>query len=1141
MLQLILGRSGTGKTETVFEQLCDLAWAGREGLILLVPEQFSFESERALLHRLGPRLAGSIKVLSFTRMAEEVFREVGGLAGRRMDDATRALLMSRALEQVADTLTLYRRPAADPEAVDTVLSMTAELKQYGITPLELENAAAAMSEGTLRKKVNDMALILGAYEALLSGVTGQTAENAADDGTAGESAPSLSYVDPLDDLSALAERLPDSKLADGALIFVDSFKGFTAPEMAVLRVLMRRAERVTVTLCADTIDDTHGGYGLFSPVIRTAAKLRELARQDGVPVASVQILTENRRAKNDALRFAESGCFMPRPAVYTKPTEQVVIAPCADRYAECDFVARSIRRKLREEGGRCRDFAVVARSLEEYRGVLDAAMEKQGIPFMMDERADVCTEPLITLALAALDAVTGGFSTDDLLRLMKTGLAGFSTHSVSMVENYVLMWRIDGRRWRNEWTWNPNGLSVRADDVSDRTLSYLNLLRRRLIRPLEQLRAALYAGGADGQTFSKAVYEYLVAVRADRLTRLRTAKLDETGEPELADRLSRLWDVLMELLDKIAVVFRGVPLSPPRMTELLRLTAQLTDLGAIPQSLDAVQVGAADRIRFSSPKTVFILGANEGVFPAYPSAQSMLTDNERRELIACGLPLTEASDGKAVEERFLAYAAVAAPSEQLIVCYLLGNAAGDRLSPSVLADSLRRVLPECQVVSDDGADTVESERDAFDCAASRWRQPTAQAAALKDVFRSRPDYTAQVAALDRASERIPAAFEEPDAARRFFGDDMRLSASRVETYHQCRFSYFCKYGLKAEPRRAADLDALAFGTLAHYVMEHLLPGYTAEGFANITKERAFADAARTVQEYADETMGGLEDKTSRFAALLIRLARVTGTLLWQVVRELRQSRFVPVDYELSVGLPDESGKPSIPPVVLTLPDGAKVRVQGKIDRVDVYRKDDTAYVRIVDYKTGTKEFRLSDVVEGINVQMLIYIFSIWQNGGERYGKVTPAGVLYLPAKLPVIQIERDADEQTAETEQIKQLRMNGLLLDDPDIIRAMEYDAVGLFIPAKMNTKGELAKGASVASLEQFGLLKQRMEKLLADMAETLRGGDIAALPVAGEVNACEWCDYRAVCGHEAGDPVRFLAKQDAAEVLAELKKSESS
>lgn len=1126
MLQLLLGRSGSGKTHTIYGRLCDLAWAGDEGLILLVPEQFSFESERTLLKRLGPRMADKVQVLSFTRMAEHVFREVGGLAGRRMDDATRTLIMSRALDLTAHELTLYRRAAADPGAVSTVLSVVSELKQCGISPMELEKTAAAMGESTLRRKTGELSLIMGAFEAAASDVTGNQGN-------------SSKFIDPTDDLTALAERLLESKIAVGAHVFVDSFKGFTAPELEVLRVLMRQATQVTIALCADSIQDTSGGYGLFSQVIHTAAHLRDMAREDGVSVAKIQYLTQNKRVKNEALKAAEAGLFTSLPEIYEQETDGVMIAPCSDIYEECDFAAREIRRRLRKHGGRCRDFTIVARDLAAYRGVLDAAMEKQGIPFVMDERTDIRTDPLVTLIVSALDAVTGGFSSDDLLCLMKTGLAGFSTRSVALVENYALMWRISRSQWRSAWRGNPNGLSVKADEESDRQLWYLNLLRRRLIRPLERLRTALYDPDATGADFSKAIYRYLIDVRADLLTRMRVARLDRCGEPALAERMARVWDVTMELLDKIAVVCGKIACIPEKLTQLFRMTSGLLDIGSVPQSLDAVQVGSADRIRFSDPKTVLILGANEGVFPAYPAPGGILTDNERRELIARGLPLTDTADGRAVEERFFAYAAVAAPSQSLIVSYVEGNSSGESLAPSVLVSSLTRILPNCVISDNRDERSAESERDAFEFAASLWGEPNPRAAALGQVFASREEYAGRIAALERAANRKPAAFSDNETARKLFGSDMWLSASRIEAYYRCRFSYFCKYGLKAEPRRTADLDAMAFGTLTHWVMEQVLPEYSKIGFHHVDRGQVFADAATAVQDYVEETMGGLEDKTGRFAALLQRLTRIAGALLWQVVCELRQSRFVPVDYELSVGGKPEDGKPSIPPVVLSLPDGSKVGVQGKIDRVDVYKRDGVSYVRVVDYKTGSKEFRLSEVVEGINAQMLIYLFAIWQNGGDRYGDVTPAGVLYLPAKLPVVQAERNADGESTKREQTKVLRMNGLLLDDPEIVQAMEGDAEGLFIPAKISSKGEFTKGSAISSLKQFGLLKNKIDRLLVEMAEILKAGDIAAIPAAGQVEACTYCDYRTVCGHEKDDPVRFIEKRDDKAVFEMLEKED--
>ncbi len=1134
VLQLILGRSGYGKTHRIRQELVALARQEETPpLVLLVPEQYSFESERELLKALGPRLAGRIQVLSFTRLAQTVGREVGGLAGRQLDDGTRALLMSRALEETADALTFYRRQAASPDYVQAMLSLLSECKQCAITPHQLETAAATLEDGTLRQKMGELALVLDAYDALAS----------------------RSHIDPLDSLTLLAERLPESRRLDGALVFVDSFKGFTAQELQVLRALLCKAAKVTVALCADAVEDTAAGYGLFSPVIRTAARLRSMAYEAGVPVAKVELLRENHRSRCTALRLLEAGAFSPRPAVDSAPTEAAAVIPCADLYEECAFVARRIRRLLREEGRRCRDIAVVARNLAAYEGVLDVAFEEEGVPYYMDRREDILTDPLITLTLSALRAATepGGPDTEEMLRLLKTGLLpAFDAEHTAALENYLYMWRIRGSMWRRPWSWNPLGLSAKLDDEALSQLAQRNRDREALMEPIERLRAALHGPHKpDGRAFAQAVYHYLTDVQADEAVRLQVARLDEAGEHALADRAARLWDLLMDMLSRYALALGDISLAPARHTELLRLMAASADLGAIPQNLDAVQVGGADRLRFSDPAVVFILGANEGVFPAYPVGGGLLNDAERRQLIAAGLPMTDAGDLQAVEERFFAYAALSAPSERLFVSYQLGNAAGETLVPSSLVEQVRRILPGCAVLqpTDPACRDVESEKDALSRLAPLLAYPTAQAAAIAQWFDSRPAYAPRLDAMRRAAQGAPAAFTDDKLAKRFFGDDMRLSPSRVEKYHYCRFAYFCQYGLKAKARRPADLDAMEFGTLAHYVMEVQLREYTEQktDLASLPKAQVLADAGRRVMEYADTVLGGTENKSARFAWLLSRLVATCGGLLWQVVRELAQSRFVPVAFELPIGSPNgEPEEAGVEPLVLTLPDGARIRVQGQVDRVDVYQKDGISYVRVVDYKTGHKEFRLDEVVEGINLQMLIYILSICQNGGPHIGEkpphdlqenspIQPAGVLYLPARLPVVRVERGAQGEALEKERTRTMRMNGLLLDDPAIVRAMEAEAAGLFIPARIGANGNYLAGSSVASLRQFGLLKKRIEALLCDMAATLRKGDVAAVPACGSVDACAWCDYRAVCGHEAGDPARLIAKQDADAVWQEL------
>ena len=661
-------------------------------------------------------------------------------------------------------------------------------------------------------------------------------------------------------------------------------------------------------------------------------------------------------------------------------------------------------------------------------------------------------------------------------------------------------------------------------------LAYLNLLRHRLVTPLERLSAAL-SGQIGGQDFARAVYQYLEEAQVARLVRLQVKRLENAGEYGAAERMERLWDLLMGVLDRFGTALGSATLSAERFEELFSLAIGRLDMGSIPQGLDAVQIGGAERMRFSAPRGVWILGANEGVFPAYPVTGGLFSDRERRVLSEAGVTLSGTGDQQAVEERLYAYLAVAAPSEKLYVSYLQGGGEAGALPPSTLVQTVRALVPGARVLT--GEEMPESTADAFARLAGTFREASGERTALMTYFSGQAGYAARMAAMERAAASRPIAFRDPARAAAFFGKQMTLSASQVESYYKCRFQYFCQYGLRVLPRRPAELGGLEFGNLTHYVMQTVLPRYVAADMKGVTRAVVVADAKAAVAQYMDEYMGGTADKNARFLALAARLTRTVESLLWQVVRELKQSRFVPVDYELPVGM--EGG---VPATTLTLPDGTAVRVIGKIDRVDVYRAGKTAYVRVVDYKTGHKDFRLSEVAAGINLQMLMYIFSLWDNGAAHYGgDVTPAGVLYLPAKLPVIPAKKGMDDEAREREQTRVMRMNGLLLDNPEILAAMEAEGAGLFIPAKLSAIGAPDSRSSVASLAQFGRLKERVESLLRQMAATLRTGDVAAVPAGDGQNldACRFCAYHAVCGHEAGDAVRTIAKTDAATVWKQL------
>ena len=1111
MLKLLLGRSGSGKTTKLREMVRDALRRSPESpVFLIVPEQASFENERAMLELLGAEDAQNVHVLSFSRLANEGFRRYGGGAGKRLDDGGRILFMNLALSAVQDQLEFYRASAAGGELASLLLDVSTELKMCKVSPEKLGNTAGRLPQGALSRKLQEVSLILSAYDALVA----------------------RSFLDPLDDLTRVLPLLREHRFFQDAFVAVDSFSAFTVQEYQILRVILEQSQETVVSLCTDSLHGEDDGTGLFSLVKDTARRLRALARESGVPVAVPEVLAPGERFHTSGLRLLEDNLYRTQRQT-GEEQDCACIYRAANIYEEASFVSATIRRLVMEQGFRYADFAVIARDSDAYAGILDRAFEERGIPYFMDQPQAIDDEPLMRFVLAALQAVRSGLRTDDILLYLKTGLAGLETEETAQLENYVFLWNISGSLWRQEWSAHPRGFGEEIADEDEATLQAINELRRRAVEPLEELRRAVEAG--TGEACARALYHLLERTNAAEALKALAVRLEKAGRSDLAEREIRLWDLLMNILDQCAMVLQNTVLGCARFTDLLRCVIAAGQLTTIPQGLDQVTVGSADRMRPDRPKVTFVIGAVQGEFPRAPSQGAVFSDTERRELIQLGLPLNDTLEGTAVQERFLTYTAMTSCSDFLYVSWPEAGMDGTLNEASSIVGELLAVLPRVPVLH--RADLpvsyfANAAQPAFEEAARLWHSGSAWAETLAFFFREDPAYASRLAALDRASGHGRARMEEQELARALFGDSMTLSATQIERFYQCRFQYFCRFGLGAKERRAAALDALEYGSIMHFLLETVFREDGARKVASMEQTELEQRLSSLLEQYAEQKMSGREMKTARFSHLFTRLAEAAAVIVRRIAEELVQSRFQPADYELPVG------RGGIPPLRIPLEGGGWARVEGKIDRVDLFREDGQLYVRVIDYKTGKKEFRLSDLLCGLNMQMLLYLAALTENGEERYGApLLPAGVLYMPSTEPLVNGGRSDSAGKAQTGREKALRMNGLLLDDPDILTAMEAKGEGKFIPASLKN-GEPARRSSVVSPQDFRTILAHVKRMAGKMAEELQRGSIEAAPSSGGAQtACDWCPYRAVCGHERDDPVREIAGMDQTKALEEIRK----
>jgi ATP-dependent helicase/nuclease subunit B len=1104
MLRLILGRSGSGKTYAVRSALKKLARGGSERLMLLVPEQASFENERAMLRLLGARDARRVHVTSFSRLVDAVQRRCGGFAGRRLDDGGRSIFMSLAVEQVRDRLEVYRKSAGNTELVSLMLPISAELKMCGISPRKLLDASRSVSKNTLQRKMEEISLILSAYDALVS----------------------QSYVDPLDDLTRLRDILSRHDFFAGHTVMVDSFQSFTVQEYGILELILRQASDVYVTLCAEGLDGSDAG--LFAIGRSTAKKLIRIASENNVPVAAPVFRKSGFRFQNPALSALEAGAYRPVRVPYDRPCGGVAVYEAKNRYDEAAFVCAAIRNLVRKKGYRYRDFAVIARSTGTYEGILDTAMERWEIPYFMDRPEAIDAEPLMRLVLSAFRILQTGFRSDDIFLYLKTGLAGLSTRQISDLENYTFVWNLSGKKWKEAWTDHPDGFSGEFSERDRERLERINQSRRAVVEPLEGLMRETEQ--TDGEGMAAAAYNLLRRVGAAENLRAYAGRIARNGDPALAERELRVWDLLMKILDQTALVIGKSQITRERYAELLRLVIRTGSIASIPQGLDEVTVGDADRIRTAEPKVVFLIGAAQGEFPLTPGNGCVFSDRERRELVRLGLPLNDTMEGVALRERFLAYSAMSAASERLYLTYPAADGAGKALSPSSIPGEARAVLRKIAVRSETETDPrwfACAEAPALELAARKWNANDTLSASLKDLLGRRKSGR-RLAAVGRAAKKEPVRFADSGMSRALFGNDMKVSATQIEKFELCRFQYFCRYGLNVRERRAAELNALEYGSLMHFLLKKLFEELGSKKILALRAEELHRMILSFLDEYVARTFGGLATRTPRFSYLVSRISDSAQIVAVHIARELSQSGFRPADFELEIG-------GSVGALVISLPDGGAVRVDGKIDRVDLMDRGGVRYIRIVDYKTGKKDFRLSDVLYGMNMQMLVYLAALCENGGKRYGKFRPAGVLYMPANRPSVPAERGADGKTLESKAERQLRMDGLVLDDPEIIAAMDRDRRGQYLPVALKD-GMPDRKDHVASPRELEAILEYLRDVIFRMAEELREGNIAAEPLNGRrYDACEWCPYHPVCGHERDDPEREMQEWDRDAVIREL------
>ena len=1118
MLKLILGRAGSGKTTVVLNRLC--AAAEERPQVLIVPEQQSHEAERALCRAGGDGISLRAEVLSFSRLANRVFQEAGGLGETELDSGGRLLLMYRAVKSVSANLTVYARPSRRPVFLQALLDTVDELKSCCV-PSDTLLKAGVDTPGPEGEKLKDLGLIIGAYDGL-------TAHSA---------------LDPRDRLTRVAEKLDSCRWAENKDLWLDGFTDFTPQQGEVLRRLMAQCHSLTMTLTCDHLEEDEGGTGIFSPARRTASQLIRLAKTQRVP-CEVEHLVTDWDNKEKSLKYLEKSLFAQEEVEPRSCGNAVELFRASTARSEVEWTAARILRLVREDGLRFRDIGVVARNYGEYRDLTESVFERYGVPVFSSMMTDILEKPVLSLVTAALDTVAGGYAYDDVFRYLKTGLTDLPEEERDLLENYVLKWNLRGSRWTQErpWGYHPKGYGMPWKDEDHALVERVDRARRMVSGPLEILRKNENKTG-EGQAM--ALYHFLERIGLPERMEERVAELRRRGRPALADEYRQLWEILCGGLEQCAGLLGDAPMELEEFAQLFRLVLSQYDVGSIPVSLDRVTAGETTRQTGHRVKALFLLGADDGSIPQVGMQPGLLSDDDRALLSVYGMELNQTQKDLLYREMTTIYQLCARPSHRLIVSWPGQGVGGEDRRPSFLVERLRLIYSDLAVIQEEdlkGRFRLEAPLPALEQAG---RDPAARKA-----LSALPAYAEQVERLTHAADWHRGSLSHR-AVESLYGKRVPMSASRMDKYKSCHFSYFMRYGLEAEPRKPAGFTAPEYGTFVHYVLEHVLKDdmfshdpeqMELQVFGEAEKQRLRVLTQAAVDRYTREELGGLEEQSDRFKYLFRRLLRAVQAVVDNVAEELLTGSFRPISFELGF-----ARKGDMPPVELTA-NGVTISITGFVDRVDGWVKDGRLYLRVVDYKTGRKSFDLTEVWNGLGLQMLLYLFTLEERGEKFYGKpVEGAGVLYLPARDAVVRGSRTMTDEAWRKAMDKELTRSGMLRNDREVLDAMEPagEKGYRFLPLRVTKSTGAISGEALASAEQLGKLGKHVRHILADICGELAQGNVMADPFwrGPEKNACRFCDYAAACHFEegrGGDCRRWMDKLGISDFWKNMDEEES-
>lgn len=1106
-LQFIFGNSGSGKSYYLYQNIIEESMKHPDiNYLVLVPEQFTMQTQKDLCTMHPRHGIMNIDVLSFGRLAHRVFEEQGKDTRKVLDDEGKNLILRKIAGNYENELNILRSNLKKQGYISEVKSVISEFTQYGIGFDELDEFMQTLSpKSLLYYKLQDIRKVYEGFEEYLAD----------------------RYITKEELLDVLSGEVRDSALLKNSVIALDGFTGFTPVQNNLLGELLRTCIKVMVTVEMDGRENPFrydGSYQLFALSKQMVTGLVKIAQEQRIEIEEEVCLYGKpvfRFRENEVLGFLESELFRYSRNQYIKQQEALTVHAARNPKKEAEAAAARIRFLVREKGMRYRDIAVVTSDLETYADYLENACDIYGIPVFMDHKKSILLNAFVEYLRSLLTMAEQNFTYESVFRLLRTGMTDFTRGEIDLLENYVLALGLKGyKKWQSAWVRRTAG-------TAEEDLAVLNGLRVRFVEQVDALVFVLKQHYKTVKDVTAAVYTYLEEQKMQLRLRKMELEFQEQGELAMAKEYAQIYRIVIELFDKFVELLGEERISLREYCDLLDAGLQEAKVGVIPPSLDQVVVGDVQRTRLKDVKALLFVGANDTFLPGNLGKDGLLSEQDREYFAAQKIALSPGAKEKLYEQKFYLYMNLTKPTEYLYLSYAKVSVDGKSLRPAYLIQDIRRLFPELDVVDEEQKGVVGSEltkrlgiswlieglREREQGVSKEWKE-------LYSWYARHGEESMRENILDAAFYKKAPDWIAPSAAEQMYGEAERFGVTRLERFASCAYAHFLTYGLKLSEREQYRFEALDLGNIAHQSMERF--ARKAEENRAAWTEMDETLRSRLIEESVEESIADYGNtvlySTARNEYMITRIKKLIARSVWALTEQLRKGDFVPSGSEVKFG-------------------------GGKIDRIDTCEEEAQVYVKVTDYKTGTKSFDITAFYHGLQMQLPVYLNAALEREKQKnLGKeVIPAGIFYYRMKDPIVEKERD--DALLQEKLLKELRLDGLVNADEAVLGHLEHDLTGTsnLIPVGRNKNGSLSRFSKVLTAEEFEILLDYTRQKEQELKRRMLSGEAEAKPyeLAGKTG-CDYCDYRDICGFDArmeGYEYRSLEKLGKDEVVEQMKR----